>query len=129
MVIGFTLLDLELGLPQPLTPLWTISDIRFGHRQSWPLELLLERGGDTVRLIFREVVSFRAHDESEILTYWTARPVGSPIGSIYRIAESDYLAEFADSTAALMGQPMTHYLVAGNDLCVEVLASQPPALS
>ncbi len=129
MVRGFELLDSALGMPVPQTGLWSIVDVRFGHLQNWPLELTLQRQASQLRLTFRDVVSFRGHDESEIDGHWLARAAEQvAVGSVYRINASTYLDEFAEGTAALMGQQLTHYLIASIDLCVEVLATSPPEL-
>lgn len=127
MVRGFELLDRQLGLPPPTTPLWNIADVRFAHRYDWPLELTLERDSNRLELVFCDVVSFRAQSESEILAHWHARAEERiDIGTLYRINASTYLDEFAASTAAFAQQPFVHYLVAGLDLCVEVLAIALP---
>ena len=127
---GFKLLDDELGMPIPNTPLWSITDIRFGHLQDWPLEVALMRDAAQLNLIFRDVVSFRAQDESEILSHWAARGNEQvAVGSIYQIEQSAYLDEFSTSTSAITDLDIHHYLIAGYDLCVEVLATRPPELS
>jgi hypothetical protein len=127
MVRGFELLDGMLGIPVPPTPLWSIVDVRFGHLQDWPLELTLERNASRLGVVFRDVTSFRAHDESEIISHWVTRADEQvAVGSVYRLNASTYLDEFAGSTAALVGQQITHYLISGLDLCVEVLATSPP---
>lgn len=129
MVRDFELLDSAVGMPLPPTPLWSIVDVRFGHPQGWALELTLEREASQLRLTFDRVVSFRAHDESEIINHWAARADERvAVGSVYRIGASTYLDEFAGGTAALIGLQFTHYLIAGFNLCVEVLASSPPAV-
>jgi hypothetical protein len=129
MVRGFELLDAVLGMPVPLKPLWSIVDVRFGSMQSWQLELRLEREATQLVVTFRDVISFRAHDESEITGHWAAREDEQvAVGSVYRIDASTYRDEFLESTAALAGQQLTHYLIAGFDLCVEVLASSLPEM-
>lgn len=130
MLRGFRLLDQRL-FPQSGdgAGLWSVTDIRFGHKQDWPLEVRLERGGDECLITFENVASFRAQDESEILGYWSTREAEAvPVGTIYAIVESPYRDEFRDSVASSTA-PLTHYLIAGYDLCVEVLAGQPPMVS
>jgi len=129
MVRGFQLLDGSLEFSHWPNGLWSIVDVRFGHLQDWPLVLTLKNGNVEVILTFTGVVSFRAHEESEIINHWIARAnEGVPVGLLYSIADSAYLDEFAESTSALAAQDFRHYLVAGYDLCVEVLAIAPPQL-
>ncbi len=130
MVRGFRLLDQRL-FPQSgeSARLWIVTDVRFGQRQDWPLEVRLEREGDECLITFENVVSFRAQGESEIRGYWSTRQAEAvSMGTIYAIEESAYRDEFRDSVAA-SSAPLTHYLIAGYDLCVEVLAGQPPMVS
>lgn len=131
MTRGFRLLDGEMM--QRVgggSPLWAITDVRFAHLVNWPLHLRLERNGTAIDLVFDEVVSFRAEDESEILGHWRQRSEENvPVGTIYEIAVSTYLSEFASGTAGLTNAPIKHYLVAGYDLCVEVLATAPPRVA
>lgn len=111
-------------------PLWSITDVRFGHRQDWPLHVRLQRGSNAMKLIFESAVSFRAHDESEILGHWQQRThEGVPVGTVYEIAESSYLNELSAGVNGLARAPTKHFLVAGNDLCVEVLATAPPKVA
>src|SRR4029450_854178 len=99
--------------------LWLITDVRFGHLQDWPLHLRLERGDTAIEMVFANVVSFRAHDESEIMGHWQQRNDEKvPSGTLYELAGSTYLEEFADGTTGIMNRPLKHYLVAGYDLCV-----------
>lgn len=127
MVRGFNLLDDALGMPAPATHLWSIVDIRFAHLQNWPLEITLERGARRLLLTFRDVVSFRAHDHTSITNHWITRADEQvAVGSIYRIDTSTYRDEFTESTPALCGLEMIHYLIAGYDLCVEVVAIGSP---
>ena len=106
-----------------------ITDVRFGHRQGWPLELRLERNGSAIDVVFQDAVRFRAHDESEIIGHWLTRAEeGVDVGTIYAIESSTYKDELASGAAALVA-PLTHFLVAGYDLCVEVLSTSPPTIS
>jgi len=125
VIKGFKLIDSLLAQMGGGASLWAVNDIRFVS-VGWPLRMTLERTWKRVRLSFESIASFPAHDEPEILGYWRARAAESvPIGTLYEIEESTYKNEFANSTAA-MDAPLTHYLIAGHDLCVEVLSANPP---
>ncbi|MCC0804961.1 hypothetical protein FPV16_01780 [Methylobacterium sp. W2] len=80
-------------------------------------------------LTFHNVISFCAHDHTTITNYWIVRSEEKvAVGSIYQIGTSTYLDEFSQSTPALFGLQIIHYLIAGYDLCVEVLAIRPPEI-
>ncbi|KQP16658.1 hypothetical protein ASF26_02170 [Methylobacterium sp. Leaf93] len=129
MVSGFKLLDDAMRMPAPATPLWSIVDIRFAHLHDWPLQVMLEREASQLLLTFHDVLSFRANDHTAIANYWIVRSEEQvAVGSIYQIGTSTYLDEFSQSTSALGGLQIIHYLIAGYDLCVEVLAIRPPEI-
>ncbi|MDO9471839.1 MAG: hypothetical protein Q7J28_02200 [Caulobacter sp.] len=123
---GFTLLDSALGVPLHSRNLFEVVGVRFGFEPYRQLQIELLASGWRGEITFDYPVSFRAHDEGEIIAYWTARAAEDVgVGTCFRIAKSDYLSELSQGVSGLH-EELTHYLVAGLDLCVEVLSTSPP---
>ena len=124
---GFCLLADQ---PQPLGSyghLWEIVDVRMGVSTDWDLHVALEMDGHSANVIFPNVVSYRAHDEREMLEYWGARAhEGVGVGSLYSVSESAYKSEIQAGGVTGLSFPLTHFLLAGNNICVEVLSTNPP---
>lgn len=127
MLGQFQFLDDEVCWPRGGGP-WTIVEVNFGHSTAWDLRLELEREGQAAQVVFADPVSFRVHDEGELLTYWVARDAqGVDIGTFYSLENSIVLQEFIHEVGG--SKPLRHFLVAGSDTCVEVLGVQPPEVT
>ena len=127
---GFRLLDGELHWPPTGRHLWDIVQVDFGRKTDWQLRLELTRNGQTVKVVFDDVISFRVHDEAEIAEYWTTREKeGVAVGTVYALRKSAYLDEIGRGISAIShALPMSYFLLTGNDTCVEVIGPQPPRL-
>src|SRR5262245_17879372 len=124
---GFRLLDDEIQWPAATRrELWDIVQVQFGRKTEWQLRLELADNGQAARATFDDVVSFRVHDEAEIVEYWTARDrEGIGVGTCYAIRSSDYLDEISRGiTGISRNRPMRHFLLCGRDICVEVIGSE-----
>lgn len=130
MPSGFVSLDAEMEWTSSFAEHWDIVGVQFGHRTEWQLRLeigALEGGEKTV--VFTDPVSFRVQDEGEIYTYWLDRErEGAPIASVYSIMSSAYLDEISTGVSAQAIGPVTHYLIGGQNICVEVIGRSPPKL-
>lgn len=63
-----------------------------------------------------------------MLHYWSARSgEGVAVGGLYSVAESAYLTELSSGVSSFE-RDLSHYLVLGDDICVEVIAYEPPQL-
>jgi len=125
-VSGFTLL--HGGGYHPGGWLGRVIDVRVGHVTDYALDIRLEQRSGDVILRFPSPLSFRVQEERDLMDYWCARSgEGVPVGVLYAIARSSYLDEFA-GTISGQTHVVTHYLVAGDDLCVEVLSDRSPEL-
>jgi hypothetical protein len=128
MVQGFKLLDSELGIPLGQVTPFQICEIHFGfepHR-----ELRISLGGDSLLkyILFDDPVSYRAQDERDMLEYWSARSQEKvSTGGIYQISESLYLSELSKGVSSFE-RSLSHYLILGEDICVEVIAYEPPQM-
>ena len=131
MPAGFISLDAELGWTSAPGEHWEIVGVQFGDRTDWQLRIEIEALAGTQRtLIFTDLVSFRMQDEAEIYGYWTDRNAeGAPDAAIYSIGSSAYLDEISMGLSAQMVGPLIHYLVGGQDMCVEVIGRSPPRLA
>lgn len=130
MASGFRLIDTELGWKTDAHELWDIVNLEFGHRSDWALRAELQFDQQRMAdLRAHEVISFRVHDEGELLDYWTQRSLeGVPVGTFYQIGKSAYLAELSLGVSAL-ATPLKHFLVCGRDTCLEVLSRGPPKIT
>jgi len=110
--------------------LWEIIDVSYGHSTDWTLTARLEDEANSTEIRFPHIVSFRAHDEREMLDLWATRAKeGVGVGTIYVVADSPYRTELSEAGATGMCEPLTHYVIAGTNLCVEVLATVPPLIN
>ena len=104
--------------------LWEIIDVSYGHSTGWMLIARLEDQANSIEIRFPHIVSFRAHDEREMLNLWAARDKeGVSVGTLYVVADSSYKTEVGDGGVTGMCD-----VIAGTNLCVEVLATVPPLI-
>lgn len=131
MPSGFISLNNELGWRSLLGEHWDIISVQYGDNTEWQLLLQVEAlDGTREEVTFTDVVSFRVHDEAEIHHYWVAREnEGAAASRVYIIRDSTYLDEIATGVSGRSDGPLIHYLVAGENTCVEVIGRSPPALS
>jgi hypothetical protein len=129
MPSGFKSLDAELGWTSSFGEHWDIVGVEFGHRAEWQLRLEVAVLNGTETVIFTDPVSFRVQDEGEIYSYWVDRnEEGAPIASVYSITSSAYLDEIRGGVSAQAVGPVSHYLIGGQNICVEVIGRSPPKL-
>ena len=128
MPSGFISLDAELGWTSSFDEHWDIVGVQFGHRTEWQLRLeVVGLRGAEHTVIFSDPVSFRVQDEGEIYSYWVDREKeGAPIASVYAIMSSAYFDEISTGVSAQAIGPLTHYLICGQNTCVEVIGRSPP---
>jgi hypothetical protein len=125
MVQGVTLLDSELGMPRP-RGLFEITEVCFSIGGEPQLRVEIKGEGWIGLIIFDAPASHRVQDERDLLTYWQARDSERvPVGTAYEIRESAYLDEMSKSVSG-METRLLHYLFAGRDICVEVIAAEGP---
>ena len=100
------------------------------ERVNWDLKtdllsIVLADAKGEVTIMFESPVSFRAQDEGDMLEYWGTRDAeGVDVASIYNIEKSAYLSEFKESGVSSFTCELQHWLIAGNNLCVEVIADK-----
>lgn len=125
-IAGFSLLN-DGGYKRDRC-LWQIIGIHFGHETDYSLLLTLKKG-DAERVIrFNAPLAYRVQEDRDLLHYWVTRDKeGVGIGVLYSVETSPYRSEFMDTVSA-QEHAFQHYLVAGRDLCVEVLTEQTPLL-
>ena len=125
---NFTLLEEQPPSPASAKMLWEIVAVEYGRGTGWELAITMESDGQFILLTFANVVSFRAQDEGNMLEYWPIiKREGVAVGTIYEIGRSTYKDEFQANSVAGIAMPLTHYLVAGNNLCVEPLTGPDDA--
>lgn len=130
MANGFTPIEAELGWPDRGHVSGDIVDIAYGWRTAWQLVAEYERAGGDLWVIFPSPVSFRVHDERELLPYWNQLAVEAvPPSSAYEIADSSYLTELRHGVTALTDEPLRHILLASQNICLEVVTARLPSLS
>lgn len=129
---GFTLLDRTLGAPRPNSRLLTVVDVAYGHATDWRLRVTLEDHRETT-VWFENPTVFRVLDDGELLDYWGRRSEENvAVGTLYSIRESPFLAQLGAGVTAQslgVGESLTHYLIAGMDVCVEVISGAPPTFA
>ncbi len=124
---GFTLLDGALDVPMAAGNLFDVVGLCFDVQPHPQLQIEVQSSTWCGEIIFDYPVSFRAHDEAEIINYWAARAAeDGGVGTFFRIEKSDYLSELSQGVSGLHNQELNHYLVAGLDLCVEVISTSLP---
>ena len=130
MPSGFISLDAELGWPASFGEHWDIVGVRYGHRTQWQLRVDIEAlNGIEKTVTFTDPVSFRVQDEGEIVDYWVDREEeGAPVANVYTIESSRYVDEIQNGVTAGAIGPLTHYLIGGQNVCVEVIGRSPPEL-
>ena len=106
-----------------------IVQIDYGHRTAWVLIAEYETAGGTLWITVDDPISHRAHDDRELIDYWNQRSAeGAPIAVAYEIEKSSYLDELRTGVSGLIDTPLRHFLLGGQNLCLEVIASHPPAI-
>jgi len=104
-----------------------IVQIDYGHRTGWVLIAEYETANGPLWITVDDPISHRAHDERELIDYWNQRSVeGAPIAVAYEIEASRYLDELRTGLSGLTDMPLRHFLIGGQNLCLEVIASDLP---
>ena len=89
------------------------------------LSIQLADAKGEVEVMFESPVSFRAQDEGDMLEYWGIRGAeGVDVATIYSIQKSDYLSDFKKCGVSSFTCELKHWLIAGNNLCVEDIADE-----
>jgi hypothetical protein len=129
MAKGFRSLDQQLGWPFPPDKMGDIVQISYGYRTNWVLVAEFEMAKQAVWITVDDPISHRAHDERELIDYWNQRAVeGSPIAVAYEIETSRYLDELKTGVSGLIDTPLHHFLFGGQNLCLEIIASEFPTI-
>lgn len=126
---GFNSLDVQLGWRGGWKGGGDLFDIR--HRPGVQRRLIAEYEGDSgsAWVVVEDPVSYRVCDERELLPYWDQRSEeGVRISFAYEIARSAYLDEMANGLTALSGGVLRHFLLSGQNLCLEVIATDLPEI-
>lgn len=117
-----TVLDVAGGLASGAA---TLIDLQYGSSEDWWLRAHFAHGDEKVLVAFDRPTAFRVTDEGNLLEYWSARDGES--GFVYQLEGSSWLAEY-EASAAHPDPGLKHYLFAGSDECLEVLASSEPVV-
>lgn len=126
---GFKSLDARLGWRGASKGEGDIFDVRY--RPTVGRRLIAEYDGDSgsAWIVFEDPVSYRVCDERELLLYWHQREEeGAPIAFAYEIAHSAYLDEMAAGLTALSDGVLRHFLLGGQNLCLEVITTDLPEI-
>lgn len=130
MAIGFRAINGDLGWPEAGHGSGDIVQVDCGWRTGWQLTAEYEHPGGDLWVIFSDPVSYRVHDERELLPYWEQLRLEAVSPSCaYEIAESDYLAEMRRGISGLTEAPLRHILISSQNICLEVITTQLPSLS
>lgn len=119
------LLDISEGLPPGAA---TLNDVRYGTDTDWNLVAHFENGDEAIAVIIERPTAFRVTDEGNLIWYWSMlSDQGGPWGFVYELEGSAWLAEY-ETSAAFRNPEVKHYLIAGSDECLEVLARAKPVV-
>lgn len=125
-ISGFTLLN--DGGYQQNRRLGQIIGINYGYDTDYSLLITRETPGGESVIMFPAPLAYRVQDEGDLLDYWFVRDrEGVAVGVLYTVDHSPYRSEFAGTVSAQIFS-FQHYLIARDDLCVEVMTEQPPQL-
>lgn len=123
---GFTLLN--DGGYKSNRRLGQIIGINYGYETDYLLAITMQCADEERTLTFRNPLAYRVQDEGDLLHYWSVRDKeGIAVGVLYTVNHSPYRSEFRATISAQV-YSFQHYVVAGDDICVEVLTTQPPQL-
>lgn len=136
LVEGFSpIAELNALIPWGDTPseAGNVTNVSFGYQSNVRLFIeYLSLNEQSAWAIFDEPVSFRVHDEGEIYCYWGTRSYeGVRPGFAFEIERSHYLTEMRLGATAIMNQKrrLRHFLICGLNICVEVIAFEPPTVT
>jgi hypothetical protein len=122
----FSLFELQPPTPDDGDKLWEIMSVGFDIRD-WLLTLTLKSRANVIQVVVENVESFRAQDEGNMLEYWSERTKeNAQVASFYILGKSPYLDEMQGASVAGLTCQLTHFLVAGNNLCVDVITRGSP---
>ncbi|MBA3999281.1 MAG: hypothetical protein C0461_01675 [Brevundimonas sp.] len=128
MLKGFRPIDDELGWSLADGRLGDFIQVDFGAATDWSLIAEYACGNASVWLQAKPV-SYRVQDEGELINYWNRRKEENALVAFaYEIEASPYLTEMRDGVTSLSGTALRHFLFAGENTCVEIIAEQAPML-
>ena len=130
MARGFRCIDEELGWPGPPGWIGDFVQIDFGHRTGGALVAEYTGPDQALWVLVEDPVSYRVHDERELVAYWTQRAEeNAPIAFAYELEESAYLIELREGVSGMIGTPLRHFLMGGQNACLEVIARNLPTIT
>ncbi|MEH6665889.1 MAG: hypothetical protein V7678_13645 [Brevundimonas sp.] len=128
MLKGFRPIDDEVGWSPADSHLGDFVQVDFGTATGWSLIAEYVYGNTSV-WIQATPVSYRVHDESELIHYWNRRQEEDVLVAFaYEIEVSPYLDEMKNGVTSMIGTGLRHFLCAGQNTCVEIIAEQPPMI-
>lgn len=128
MLKGFRSIDDELGWSPAGGRLGDFVQVDFGAATGWSLVAEYDCGNSSVWMQATPV-SYRVQDEGELISYWNRRKdEGISVAFAYEIETSPYLTEMRDGVTSLSGTALRHFLLAGENTCLEIIAEQAPMI-
>ena len=128
--LGFASIDQQIdwrGGPKDQGDLFQFA---YGIKTGW--KLIAEYDGEigSAWVIVDDLISYRVHDERELLAYGTRLDEeGVPPAFSYEISRSIYLDELSRGVSGLVTAPLRHFLLAGQNQCLEIISHELPKVT
>gem|GEM_PF-5996396 len=111
MARGFKSIDQELGWLHEGKDIGDFIQIDYGTGTGWSSLCEYSRSDGPLWIVFKRPVSYRVHDEREIVAYWHQRSEeGAPYAFAYEIEESAYLDELRTGVSGAIHNCLRHFL-------------------
>ena len=127
---GFTSIDQKIdwrGAPRDAGDLFQFA---YGSETAWKLVAEYDGEVGSAWVIANDPISYRVHDERELLAYWARRDEeGIPPAFGYEIARSIYLEEISRGVSGFAGSPLRHFVFGGSNQCLEIIARELPKVT
>lgn len=126
---GFATIDQEIGWRGGPRDEGNLFQFVYGLKTGW--KLVAEYDGEigSAWVIVDDPISYRVHDERELISYWARRDeegISPAFG--YEISKSVYLDELSQGVSGLVTGPLRHFLLGGQNQCLEIIASELPKI-
>lgn len=121
-----TVLDISGGMAAGA---WTLTDLSYGAETAWSLRAKFHQGDKVATVEIDRPKAFRVTDEGDLNWYWsTLSERAAGLGFVYELEGSAWLSEYESSTS-FPDSGVRHFLLAGSDDCLEILAHLEPVVA
>ena len=93
------------------------------------LRILISSEGKTVRILFKNKISYKVSQESYLLKLWNEIEIGKEKLVFYKIENSWLIDDFNENTLNIYSNlKLVHYAIYTYTDCIDIISIEPPVI-